>query len=520
MRLALRNRANVRQQIAETKSIPAPVAGWNSRDALQAMKINEAVWLDNWFPAGAWCELRGGHSSHATGMTGIGKTLATYNNINGTNQMFCTTQSGTYNVSSAGAVGASLAARTSGKHQYINFGDGTSNWLIMVNGVDKPLYYDGATWTAVDAVSTPALTGLTTTDIIHVFASKGRLFFIQRNSLSFWYLTAGAAGGALTEFDLSGVATMGGYLMAGETWTIDAGDGPDDRVVFVTSEGEALVYAGTNPNSATTWALVGRYVIGRPLGRRCIEKYGGDLLILNENGAFPMSAAVQSATIDYKMALSFKIEPTFNESARLYGDNFGWCAELLPERSALIINVPVAEDGIHYQYVMNTITKAWCRFIGWNAEDFVNFNKELYFVKGGVVYKAWSGQSDIGANIEAYGKTAFNYFSSPNQQKRFTMFRPVLSVNGDISFKTDYDVDFADDPIIGTATYNVANNSLWDAAIWDTSLWGAGPEIVRKWTSPSGGIGYCASAKIKIATNSLQIKWFSNDIVFERGGVL
>ena len=61
-----------------------------------------------------------------------------------------------------------------------------------------------------DGVSVPALTGITTTRLISPIAFKGRFMFLEVNSLSFWYLSAGAAGGALTEFDLSGVAQMGG----------------------------------------------------------------------------------------------------------------------------------------------------------------------------------------------------------------------------------------------------------------------------------------------------------------------
>src|SRR6185436_9262950 len=106
---------------------------------------------------------------------------------------------------------------------------------------------------------------------VNVF--KGRLFFIPKASLSFWYLPAGAAGGALAEFDLSGEAVKGGYLMAMATWTRDGGSGVDDFAVFITSEGEAIVYQGTNPNSSTTWAKVGSYTIGKPLGRRCMMQY-------------------------------------------------------------------------------------------------------------------------------------------------------------------------------------------------------------------------------------------------------
>lgn len=520
MRQALKSKAQSRQQISQVVSYSAPVGGWNARDALANMKPHEAIVMNNWFPGTSYVEIRGGYSNHATGMTGNGKTLAVYNGLSGASKMFCLTASGTYDASSAGAVGASVAARTNGKHQWVNFGDGTNNYLILVNGVDKPLYYDGTTWTAVDAASSPALTGLTTTDIIHVFVFKGRLIFIQKSSLSFWYLASGAAGGALTEFDLSSVAKKGGYLMAASSWTLDAGDGPDDLAVFVTSEGEIIVYKGTNPSSAADWALVGVYDVGKPLGRRCLQKYGGDLIVLTQNGAFPMSAAVQSASIDYKLALSFKIENAFNEAARNYSSNFGWGAYVYPNRSALIVNVPISEDGEHHQYVMNTITKAWCKFTEWDAEDFAIFNGDLYFTVGTKVVNAWTGQIDGTDNIEAYAKTAFSYFGGNGTQKQFKMFRPVLAVNGTLNFLTDIDVDFQDNPITGTATYSVVSGAVWDSSNWDESYWAAGLQVVKNWTSPNEFQGYCAAGKIKVMTNSLTVQWMASDYVFEQGGVL
>jgi hypothetical protein len=511
---------SLRDTVSGSQSFPAPVGGWNARDALADMKPTDAIYLENWFPKTSYVEMRGGSDDHATGMTGTGKTLCVYNKLTGSNELFAVTESGVYDVSSAGAVGASKAARTNGKHQWTMFGDGTSQWLIMLNGIDKPLYYDGTTWTAVDGVSTPALTGITTTNLIGVNIHKGRLMFIAKNSLSFWYLASGVAGGALTEFSLAGVAQEGGYLMAMGTWTIDSGNGPDDRAVFVTSEGEVLVYAGTNPSSATTWGLIGVYKIGKPLGRRCLSKIAGDLLIITQNGVFPMSAAIQSETIDYKLAISFKIENAFNEASRSYGSNFGWKAQLYPTQSALLINVPIAEDGAHEQYVMNTITKSWCKFKNWDAEDFAQFNNELYYVDGTKVIKAWTGSSDNGANITYYAKCAFTYLGDMIHVKKFKMYKPVLGVNGSISFLTDIDVDFSDNTINGVATYNVVNNALWDASTWDADMWAAGLEIVQQWTSPSSYEGRCVAGKLKIDSNNLTVQWLANDYIYEKGNLL
>ncbi len=511
---------SLRDRVSLSRSVPPPVGGWNARDALANMAQEDAVELVNWIPKTSYLETRGGSADHATGMTGTGKTLAVYNKLNGSNEMFASTESFIYDVTTSGTVGAGKLARTNGKHQWINFGDGTNQWLIMVNGVDKPAYYDGTTWIAVDGATSPALTGITTTNLIGAMIHKGRLFYIAKNSLSVWYLSAGVAGGALTEFSLAGVAQEGGYLVAQGSWTVDSGAGPDDRAVFVTSEGEVLVYAGTNPDSASSWGLVGVYKIGRPLGRRCLSKIAGDLLVITENGVFPMSAAVQSESIDYKLAISYKIENAFNDASRISGGNFGWKAQLYPTESALVVNVPLAENGLHEQYVMNTITKAWTKIKGWNAEDFAEFNGELYYIDGTKVIKAWTGHSDNGENIDFYGKCAFNYFGDRAKIKQFKMFKPVLAVNGNISFLTDVDVDFNSNPITGTATYDVVSGALWDSAIWDNFSWASGLEVVQQWTSPSAYQGRCAAGKIKITSNELTVQWMSNDYIYEKGDFL
>lgn len=525
LRQPLRNTRPTRAHISVTQAFPSPIGGWNARDSLAAMKPIEAVTMENWYPNTSYVEFRGGNSSHATGMTGNGKTLMTYNAMSGTNKFFCITTSNIFDVSSSGAVGASVLSRTNGKHQWKMFGDGSNNWLIACNGVDKPAYYDGTTWTAVDNATTPALTGVTSTTLIAPIVFKGRLMFIQANSLSFWYLSAGIAGGALTKFDLSAEFKRGGFLMAAENWTRDAGDGQDDVMVFVSSEGEAVIYQGTNPASATTWAKIGTFYIGKPIGRRCLAQLGGDLVVITENGTFPMSAALQSAVIDYKMALSFKIENAFTEAARSYSSVFGWKTTIFPARSAMIVNVPQAEDGTHEQYVMNTITQAWCKFTGWDAEDFGIFNGELYFTDGTAVYKAWTGTDDNDANIVFYAKQAFNNFKDM-RLKKIQTFMPIVAVDGNVAYLVDVDVDFEDDDITGTATYTVTSGAKWDESQWDDILtsppayWASGLEVIRQTSSPSEWAGVWLAPKLKVTSNALTMQWMASQITYELGGTL
>lgn len=507
-----------RSSVASVRSFPSPVGGINARDSLASMPPIDAIALENWFPRTTDCVIRGGFTSHVTGFAAGPKTLAVYNPPSGNSKMFAATASAIYDVSSSGVVGAAVAAVTNSKLQSVSFGDGTNNYLILCNGTDKPLYYNGTTWVSVDAVSSPALTGVTSSTLISPMVFKGRLIFIKNNSLEFWYLPASVAGGALTKFDLSSIAKKGGKLIAMATWTFDGGSGPDDYAVFATSKGEVIIYSGTDPSSASAWKMVGTYDVGEPIGSRCMTKFGGDLVILTQNGAFPMSSAIQSATIDSRTALTNKIENEFNNLARTYRNTFGWESTLFPNQSAFIVNVPIEEGGEHNQYVMNTITKSWCKFTGWNAETFCVFNGELYFASGLAVNKGWTGTSDGGNNIVAYGKQAFSYFGASGQLKHFKLFRPVLAVNGGLSFLTEIDVDFSDAPIIGQATYSVTSSATWDASLWDQASWSAGLEVVKHWSSPSAYPGYCAAGKIKIATKSLSVEWMASDYVFEIGG--
>ena len=260
MRFQPKRRQPNRGVIAQEKTFPPPVGGWNARDPIGTAGPTDAIVLDNWYPHPSYVEMRSGYEMYAANVPADIKTLATCQLTNGFSVLLVFFDTGVSLATFAGEYSGSAAyfpgARTSGRNQWVQFGDGTNTWVIAVNGIDKPFYYKGNTGghTLVDGGTSPAITGLTTTDIVHVAVFKGRLLFIRNDMLGFDYLPAGAAGGAATHFDLSPFATKGGYLMAALNWTRDAGNGPDDYAVFLTSEGQALVYAGTDPSSANTWA--------------------------------------------------------------------------------------------------------------------------------------------------------------------------------------------------------------------------------------------------------------------------
>lgn len=514
-------RVTSQQQLVVLKTIPAPVGGLNARDPLAAMNSLDAVVLDNWFPRIADCIIRGGCANHVTGFASRPRTLALYTPPTASNKMFASTDTNIYDVTSPGAVGASVAVCTVGYWNWTQMGVSGGHYLMMFNGTDKPKYYDGTNWIAVDGASAPAITGVTTTTLIAATVFKRRLYFVQAAKLNFWYLPVDSVGGAALEFTLGPLCQKGGYTMAINAWSFDGGAGPDDFLAIATSEGELVIFTGSDPADANSFKLVGTFFVGRPIGRKCFQKFGGDLIIITEYGAFPLSKVLLATTVDYKSALTNKIEGAFNTSARTYFSNTGWEAQILPNQAAFIFNVPTTDQGATaLQYVMNTTTKMWCSFSGWNASCFAVFNRELYFADSTKITKAWNGHSDYGANIVADAETAFNNFGSASQLKHFKLLRPNFIVDGALTFSMGLAIDFEQNVTLTTATLTPVTGAIWDTSFWDSSYWAAGLEIKSSWRTVASKPGYWAAALVRVATNSLEVHWVSEDYTYQTGGII
>ena len=517
----VRKRRLVQRTSNNVASLPAPVGGWNARDALANMAPTDAVVLDNLFPGVSSVMLRGGYKQHTTGISGQVETLMTYN-AGATDKMFAIAQGNIYDVTTSGAVGAAVVSGlTNSRWEYVNITTSGGSYLYAANGVDKPRLYDGSTWTAIDGASTPAITGVTTTSLTSPTLFKNRMWFIQKETLKAWYLPTSSVGGAAQVLDLSSVARMGGALQAMATWTIDAGYGVDDNLVFVTDQGEIIVYRGTDPSNASTWALIGVWQVGAPISRRCVAKYGGDLLLLTLDGLIPLASALQSSRLDPQVALSDKIQGAFAAATRQYKGNFGWGMLYNPLNNALIVNIPVS-NGAQQQFVMNNITKAWCRFTGWYANCWTLLNDTPYFGGNGFVAEAWTagsgtdGYADNNATIATRALQAFNYFETRGVIKYFTRGRPTIYSNGIPAVTIGINVDFQIADIVGALSFSGTTYGLWDVGLWGQAIWGSDTVVSNNFVGLQG-IGYCGGINFNSSSKNVTLEWASTDIVYQLG---
>jgi hypothetical protein len=503
------------RRVSTTSSIPAPTGGLNAKDAISNMKETEAPIMVNWFPTPSDVQIRNGYRSYTTGMSSV-ETLMGYND--GLSQkLFAAASSAIYDCSTEGVLPVpSVTGLSNTKLQHITMGTVGGYFLMAVNGEDKLKYYDGSLWSNDGSVYT--ITGVDSSNIIHINNFKNRVFLIEKDSLSAWYLPVASIAGAALELNLSGLFKLGGYLTCMANWTIDNAAGIDDYAAFITSEGEVAIYQGTDPSDVNAWALKGTFRIGKPIGRRCAIKAGADVLLLTADGAFPLSKALLTDRGQLSQAITDKISNLILSDIRSYQNIFGWQPIIHPLGSKLIINVPQT-TGMAHQYVMNTQTGAWTKFTNWNAVCWELLDDVLYFGASDGIYIADTGTDDNGADIECDVQQAFSYFGDKGSIKRFTMVRPIFLAEGDITPALVMNVDYEQRVPLGSPSFSGSAGAEWDLATWDVDAWGAGDTINKKWQSVTG-VGYSGGVRIKTTTQGIGCRWQATQVVYESGGVL
>lgn len=501
---------------ARASSIQTPVLGWNAKDSQDNMKPGFALQLDNIFPQTNYAQLRSGHIEFCdTGETDP-VYLIEWAGTGG--KLLAATNGKIFNVTTGSAV--SLATGyTNDDWAYTSFSTGGGQYTLACNGVNTAWRYDGTTLTPL------SYTGPTNAlSLVCVHAQ--RPFYAEKNTLKVWYPDAGTfQQSPMTAFDFGPFCIRGGTIAGIGTWTRDNGyGGADDLFVMVTTEGEILIYNGFDPNSSSTWFLIGRFLAGRPVsGKRVLSRLGPDLLYLGEDGFQPLSSYLSVGESQAsRVAISRNIGNAVSQAVASGSSLAGWGAMLYPRGTQIIVNVPITTTTF-YQYVVNSITGAWCRYIGMNAMSWALLDALPYFGgTDGKVYRADYGLADNGADIVGELRTAYEYIGGRGFQKRFTMARPVMQTTYPLSFAMNVETDFqtsTDLPTISSNTGGAVTGPLWDTGVWDVDTWAAslGPgSIQAQWASVTG-LGYSASIHMKIATKTIGVNIMAFDLTYERG---
>jgi hypothetical protein len=502
-RLALASQSN-----AQPISVPAPITGWNARDALDEMPATDAELLDNWYPDAQGVVVRSGFTPYASGVgTAPVRTLAEHSA--GATRRFIAAASGAfYNISAPGPASAPLASGfVSDAWQWTPF----LSRLFFVNGSDPAQVYDGTSF------ANAAFTGVAPASLIGVAHYQQRLFFWQSNATGFWFAPLNSISGALSFFDLAAFAPHGGNLVAATTFSHDGGNGVSDFIAFILSSGDCLIYLGNDPGNANAWSLVGIYRISPPVGPRAVCQYGAEAFLTTYDDHIPLQQQLVALRLGQLPPRS-KVSTAVQNAVRANLNGFGWQALYYPRGRRLIFNIP-NPDGSFSQHVQNTALQSqpWCRFVNMNAYCWGLFRDNLYFgAAGGAVYQADTGSLDNFGAVAANAQQAWSTFASP-VRKRVTAVRPMVQALSAQNYSFGLGFDYGDINIAVGAT-TAGTGSPWDTSAWDTSPWSPDSVVDPHWRV-GGGSGQAVGVRMTAAANA-PLCWLRTDFRFEQGAGL
>jgi len=510
---------------AQTFTFPAPTLGWVLNENLATPSPAGASILDNWICTTKSVRVRGGSQKWAN-LGGPVTSLMRYRN--GANEtLFGATINAIYDITTVADVEvtppADVSGQASGLYSYEQFGTAGSDFLYVVNGADDAQLYDGTSWQAVNSGSSPiSVTGATTSDWSHVWSYASRLFFVRKGTMTVDYLSVDSLGGAASQFSLAGVFKRGGSILFGATWSLDAGDGLDDKCVFVSTEGEVAVYQGTNPGTASDWAKVGVYDITDPIGQFGTMRAGGDLLIATRIGLVPVSEAVNKDAAALSLAaVSARIDPYWREQAETVTTS--WEILKWPEKNIMVVSQPDYVGGA--ALVCNLQTGAWSRVTGWDTQCLETFEGRGFFgAADGYVYEMDVTGSDDGSVYTTVYLGQHEGLGVPGIEKTVNQMRPIFESASPISPLVTATTDFSQE--VSAAPDAPADDGTegWDIGVWDTAVWDAeaASAIFQRWRAV-GRTGRTFAPELQLSFNSTaapSVELVAIDATFDVGAVV
>ncbi|OCP37211.1 hypothetical protein [Ensifer sp. LC163] len=459
--------------ISQPLTFPAPKNGLVTTMDMASQQPGSATVLRNFFPTIKGCRIRGGSTKRGLAAGGGDLVSAFKYKYGATEKLFMATATGIYDMTSPAVPPATTAASVSGlsggnwcAFQHTNAG--VSN-LVCLNGADDRRLFNGTTW------SSPAITfpdSTTMSQLNYGWLFKNRQFFLKNATLDAYYLPVNAMGGASAVFPLGGVMKKGGSLMTGFSWSLESGDGLSDMCVFVSTEGEVAVYAGSDPSDANNFGLKGVYQIGKPLGKNAWIRAGGDILVATSDGLTPISQVFQRDRQALSLvSVSRPIEDDWRKAANATGG--GWTLTQWPEQNLVFVTFPENSVVADTTFVLNVLTGRWSTISNWRALCYATLQGGLFF--GALDGYCWQGDITGTDDGMTFGATYLSQFAPAGQfgqRATGTMahmyFRAKTKPKVLLFAKADYDRTA---PTFSGVTSGDTTSSEWDAGLWDVALW-------------------------------------------------
>jgi len=519
------------------RHIQAPILGMDTVSAGVSMPAGYSIFSYNLIGAEYGLRSRLGWREWVTGLDGEQvRSLLPFTGSTkdgASNRLFACTTSGIWDVS----------ASTTTPTKVVTFAnlDADSGWGISTGFVNSAgehhlCYTDESngyyvyeesttTWTQGGLPANP-VTGAVPENLAFVAAWKNRLWFVEKDTAAAWYLDIGAVTGAATKFNFGARFKAGGDLRGLWSWTYDGGSGIDDALVAVSGGGDVVVYKGTDPSDAATFALSGVWYAGAvPSGRKLCTDFGGDLLFMSSTGIQSMSKLVSGGSAYSSQYETARIANLWSQLQATSSNLRGWSQRIHPKDAALMITVPVALGLPTSQLVMGLSTKGWHQYrempMGvcaepWGGTLFFGTEDGRVCLNDGDVDGVLLADPSSFSPVYWSALTGFTNMGRPTQKAIHHIQPKLMSQGGNIPHEAQARFDWDLSEVLSLSAAAASGGALWGSALWDQALWG-GSYAPQQQIFGSVGMGTEVAIAIRGAASS-RMTWTGTNVDWSEGG--
>jgi len=439
-------------------------------------------------------------------------------------------------VSIAGATGSVAAAN--GLHTIVAVGAPAGTFSIDVNLTGATAQTSGPMSATPygsiqkEPITAPANAPWCNPQNFHVVIHHlNRLYFADPFALAVYYLPLQQKSGTLKQLPLNPVFKHGGAIAAFGSWTLDGGNGMDDKLVVFSTNGEAAIFTGIDPED-TGWNLIGVFQHDHPMSKHCIANYGGDLWVLTSTGLVPMSTLIRAETEKLNKAEKGVIT-FFREFSLRYPNAVGWSLQFDHSTGRMLCNMPLGSSGGYQQMVRFMPDPVWAKWKDHPSRCWAWMGDKLYFgTDDGKIFEVndlYTSDSDgvIPLAITAEVRMAWSLYKTAGL-KHFKLVRVYGQTNGlPVRPYVDMAVNFLDRrPTNQPEVVQPAPPTMWSHGASGTSTftkwgspWSRGRQPMIGWNGV-GRLGNSGAPHVLVAVKGASYELAGFDVVYEPGIVV
>jgi hypothetical protein len=390
---------------------------------------------------------------------------------------------------------------------WIPFSNLGENFLCAVGDLNGYYTYDATNEWVLQNGNMTGPAGFDSLELDYIMSWKRRLWFVPQESTKAYYLPVNEIVGEVQEFDFGPYMRQGGHIKQLVSWTRDGGDGIDDFLIVLGSQGDVIVYQGTDPANADTFAMVGIWDLGSlPTGRRLAIKSGGDVKVLCEIGLIDLSVLFQGAVnLASPESLGYPVQTVLSSVVNRTLNTEQWEVHYFSREELFIVKEPITALLTESQmWAANVHSRAWGNLNDLPQQTLGMFQEDLYSSDSdGNVYQILEGNVDnldfesTSDEITGRIQTGFHNFGVA-KLKKFQVVQPTFQSPVAPAVQLLMYTEFNFNVIPGSpGAGEPTEGAQWDIDKWDIALWAGQAGTFQAWIGVEG-VGFFGSLAMNV----------------------